>query len=216
MGVSRGIKIAFAADVQAGVVIHVDELGAGGAFAVVVVQRLPRHEQLQKLVAAGAQRPHLRDGVGVVVHRAEAGDAALHLALNEQVSRADAALRAGVLPLGVADVVHHHADNTAVAAARLAGKGVGVIGGQAAVGAFRRGFRRRSGIRGSCIRGCGLCAFRRGSAVLPESLLQPVRKAVAHTGAAGGRAAGQSQRGGCQPRGTENGTTRDLFHAKTS
>jgi len=88
MGVSSGIKIALAADVQAGVVIHVDELGAGGAFAVVVVQRLPRHEQLQKLVAAGAQRPHLRDGVGVVVHRAEAGDAALHLALNEQVSRA--------------------------------------------------------------------------------------------------------------------------------
>ena len=209
MGVSSGIKIALAADVQAGVVIHVDELGAGGAFAVVVVQRLPRHEQLQKLVAAGAQRPHLRDGVGVVVHRAEAGDAALHLALNEQVSRADAALRAGVLPLGVADVVHHHADNTAVAAARLAGKGVGVIGGQAAVGALCRGFGCRS-----CVRGCGFGAFRGCRAALPEGLLQPAGKAVAHTGAAGGRAAGQSQRGGCQPRDTENGTTRDLFHAK--
>lgn len=88
-----------------------------------VVQRLPRHEQLQELVTAGAQRAHLRDGVGVIIHRAEAGDAALHLALDEQVGRTDAALRAGVLPLGVADIVHHHAHHAAVAAARLAGKG---------------------------------------------------------------------------------------------
>ena len=214
MWMGGGVEVALAADVQAGVVVHVDELGAGGTFAIVVVQRLPRHEQLQELVTAGAQRAHLRDGVGVIIHRAEAGDTALHLAFNEQVGRTDAALRAGVLPLGVADIVHHHAHHAAVAAARLAGKGVGVVGGQAGVGTFRRGFRRRSCIRGSCIRGCGLCAFRRGGAVLPEGLLQPVRKAVAHTGAAGGRAAGQSQRGGCQPRGTENGTTRDLFHAK--
>ena len=149
MGMGGSVKVALAADVQAGVVVHVDELGAGGAFAVMVVQRLPRHEQLQKLVAAGAQRSHLRDGIGVIVHRAEAGDAALHLALDEQVGRAKAALRAGVLPLGVADVVHHHAHHAAIAAAGLAGKRVGVVGGQAAVGAFCRGFRRRSGVRGS-------------------------------------------------------------------
>ena len=149
MGMGGSVKVALAADVQAGVVVHVDELGAGGAFAVMVVQRLPRHEQLQKLVAAGAQRSHLRDGIGVIIHRAEAGDAALHLALDEQVGRAKAALRAGVLPLGVADVVHHHAHHAAIAAAGLAGKGVGVVGGQAAVGALRRGFRRRSGVRGS-------------------------------------------------------------------
>ena len=209
MGMGGGVEVALAADVQAGVVVHVDKLGAGGAFAVMVVQRLPRHEQLQELVAAGAQRPHLRDGTGVVVHRAKAGDAALHLALDEQVSRADAALRAGVLPLGVADVVHHHAHHAAVAAARLTGKGVGVVGGQAAVGAFCRRFRRRSGVR-------GFGAFRRSAAALSEGLLQPVRKAVADTGAAGGRTARQSQRGGCQPRGTENSTAWDLFHAKTS
>ena len=39
-----------------------------------------------------------------------------------------------LMPLGVADIVHHHAHHAAVAAARLAGKGVGVVGGQAGVG----------------------------------------------------------------------------------
>ena len=210
MGMGGGIKVALAADVQAGVVVHIDKLGAGGTFAIVIVQRLPRHEQLQELVAAGAQRPYFRDGIGVIVHRAEAGDAALHLALDEQVGRAKAALRAGVLSLGVADVVHHHTHHAAIAAAGLTGKGVGVVGGQAAVGAFCRGFRRSSGVRGS-----GFGAFRRGgAAALPQGLLQPVGKTVAHTGAAGGCAAGQSQRGGCQPRGTKNGTACDLFHAK--
>ena len=85
-----------------------------------------------------------------------------------------------------------------------------IIALQAGVGTFCRGFRRGFGVRGG-----GFGAFRRGGTVaLPEGLLQPVGKTVAHTGAAGGCAAGQSQRGGCQPRGTENGTTRDLFHAK--
>ena len=133
---------------------------SGNTFAIVIVQRLPRHEQLQELVAAGAQRPHLRDGVGVIIHRAEAGDAALHLALDEQVGRTDAALRAGVLSLGVADVVHHHTHHAAIAAAWLTGKGVSVVGGQAAVGAFCRGFRRGFGVRGS-----GFGAFRRGGTV---------------------------------------------------
>ena len=159
MGMGGGTKVALAADVQAGVVVHIDKLGAGGTFAVMVVQRLPRHEQLQELVAAGAQRAYLWDGIGVIVHRAEAGDAALHLALDEQVSRAKAALRAGVLSLGVADVVHHHTHHAAIAAAGLTGKGIGVVGGQAAVGAFCRGFRRSSGVRGS-----GFGAFRRGGA----------------------------------------------------
>ena len=183
MGMGGGVEVALAADVQAGVVVHVDKLGAGGTFAIVIVQCLPRHEQLQELVAAGAQRAHLRDGVGVIIHRAEAGDAALHLALDEQVGRTDAALRAGVLSLGVADVVHHHTHHAAVAAAGLTGKGVSVVGGQAAVGAFCRGFRRGFGVRGS-----GFGAFRRGgTAVLPEGLLQPVGKTVAHTGAAEAR-----------------------------
>ena len=159
MGMGGGTKVALAADVQAGVVVHIDKLGAGGTFAIVIVQRLPRHEQLQELVAAGAQRTYLRDGIGVIVHCAEAGDAALHLALDEQVGRAKAALRAGVLSLGVADVVHHHTHHAAIAAAGLTGKGVGIVGGQAAVGAFCRGFRRSSGVRGS-----GFGAFRRGGA----------------------------------------------------
>ena len=35
------VEVALAADVQTGVVVDADELGAGGAFTVVVVQRLP-------------------------------------------------------------------------------------------------------------------------------------------------------------------------------
>ncbi len=75
-----------AADVQAGIVVYADEFGAGGALTVVVVQHLIGHQQLQELVAARAQRADLRDGVGIVEHRA-AGDAALHLALDQQIGR---------------------------------------------------------------------------------------------------------------------------------
>ena len=89
------IKVALAADVQAGIVVYADEFGAGGALTVVVVQRLIGHQQLQELVAAGAQRPDLRDGVRIPEHGTQAGDAALHFTLDEQVCRADAALGGG-------------------------------------------------------------------------------------------------------------------------
>ena len=74
-------------DVYKRQVVYVDEFGAGGALTVVVVQRLIGHQQLQELVAARAQRADLRDGVGIVEHRAEAGDAALHLACLLSTSR---------------------------------------------------------------------------------------------------------------------------------
>ena len=37
-----------------------DKLGAEDALAVVVIECLPGHEQLQELVAAGAERAYLR------------------------------------------------------------------------------------------------------------------------------------------------------------
>ena len=48
----RGFEIILAADVQPGVAVHADELGAEDALAVVVVEDVPGHEQLQELVAA--------------------------------------------------------------------------------------------------------------------------------------------------------------------
>ncbi len=98
MGMDRGVEVALAADVQAGVVVDADELGAENAFTVVVIQGIPRHEQLQKLVAARADGADLRDVVHAGIHRAEAGDAALDLGLDEQVGAADAPLGAGILP----------------------------------------------------------------------------------------------------------------------
>ena len=127
MGMDRGVEVALAADVQAGVVVDVDELGAENAFTVVVIQGVPRHEQLQKLVAAGADGADLRDVVHAGIHRAEAGDATLDLALDEQVGGSDATLGAGVLPFRIADVVDHDAHDPVVAAALFAGQGIGVI-----------------------------------------------------------------------------------------
>ena len=40
MRMGGSIKVALAADVQAGIVVYADEFGAGGALTVVVVQRL--------------------------------------------------------------------------------------------------------------------------------------------------------------------------------
>ena len=205
MGVDRGVEVALAADVQAGVIVHADELGAGGALAVVVVQRLIRHQQLQELVAAGAQRADLRDGVGVVEHRAEAGDAALHLALDEHVRRTDAALRAGVLARGVGDVVHHHAHDASAAAPGLAGERVGVVsGGHGKAGVQLFPFRqRRDDQIGRSIAGCG------GRGRAAQRFLEPGGEVAAQNGAACA-AAGQSQRGGSGTGKAKNGTARDL------
>ena len=137
MRMDRRVEVVFAADVQAGVVVHMDELGAEDAFAVVIVQSIPGHEQLQELVAAGADGADLRDAVHIGIECAEAGDAALDLALDEQVGRTDAALWAGVLPLGIADVVDHDAHDAAVGAAGLAGQRVSVIGRQCAAPGLR-------------------------------------------------------------------------------
>ena len=63
MGVDWRVEVILAADVQAGVIVYIDELGAEDALAIVVIEGLMGHEQLQELVAAGAQRPDLRDGV---------------------------------------------------------------------------------------------------------------------------------------------------------
>ena len=215
MGMGGRVEVALAADVQTGVVVDADELGAGGAFAVVVVQRLPGHQQLQELVPAGAHGPHLGDAVGVAVHGTEASDAALHLALDEQVSGRKAPLRAGVLPLGIADVVDHHAHDAAAAAVGLAGQRVSVVGRQpAGRGRFLRCCGRCGGLTGSrCL--AGGCRLRgcRGRAV-GELLPQPVGKAAANGGRTGGPAAGQRQRSGRQPGQTKNGTASDLFHRK--
>ena len=202
-----GVEVALAADIQAGVVVHVDELGAGRTFAIMVVQRLPGHEQLQELVAAGAQRADLRDDVGITIHRAEAGDATLHLALYEQVRRAQTALWTGILPLGVADIVDHHTHDAAIAAAHIAGKRVCIVGGQAALGGAGRS---RRGLGSICRHGTGRCRL----LIFAKRLLQPAGKAAAQAGIAGSIAAGQGHRGGCQPRNAKNCTACDLFHAK--
>ena len=51
-GMDGGLEIILAADVQPGVAVDADELGAEDALAVVVVEDVPGHEQLQELVAA--------------------------------------------------------------------------------------------------------------------------------------------------------------------
>ena len=157
MGMDWGVEVALAADVQAGVVVDVDELGAENAFTVVVIQGVPRHEQLQKLVAAGADGADLRDVVHAGIHRAEAGDAALDLALDEQVGGSDAALGAGVLSFRVADVVDHDAHDPVVAAALFAGQGIGVIAwhhAEAGVELLARGQGGGGHLRG-CLTGSG-------------------------------------------------------------
>ena len=221
MRMDRRVEVIFAADVQAGVVVHVDELGAEDALAVVVVQCIPGHEQLQELVAAGADGADLRDAVHIGIERAEAGDAALDLALDEQVGRTDAALRAGVLPLGIADVVDHDAHDAAVGAAGLAGQRVGVVGGQRAARGLRlfdarqrgrRQLRRCSGLAGRS-RGAGRRGVRRRHA---QHLFQPAGQAAAETCIPGGGAAGQGQPGRSQTCVTKYGPSRNFHQKKTS
>ena len=109
-----------------------------------VIQRLIGHQQLQELVPTGPEGSYLRDGVGIVVHGAEPGDAALYLGLNEDICRGKPPLRAGILPLGVADVVDHDSHDAPVAALCLSGKGVGIVGRQ---------LRGRGGGRGGSLGG---------------------------------------------------------------
>ena len=207
MRMGGSIKVALAADVQAGIVVYADEFGAGGALTVVVVQRLIGHQQLQELVAARAQRADLRDGVGIVEHRAEAGDAALHLALDQQIGRGKAALRTGVLTGGVGDVVHHHAHDTAIAALGLTGQRVGIVRrqcGKAGSGLFACCQRGSShGLRGSSRRSC---AGRTDA----QCLLEPAGKIAAQNGTAGSTAAGKRQRSGSGTGQTKNSTASDL------
>ena len=210
MRMGGSIKVALAADVQAGVVVYTDKLGAGGTFAIVIVQGLIGHQQLQKLVAARAQRADLRDGIGIVEHRAEAGDAALHLAFNEQVGRRKAALRAGVLPGGVGNVVDHHAHDAPIAALGFAGQRVGIVRRQCGkAGSGLLACRQRGGSHS--LRGCS----RRGGAgrAGTESLLEPGREITAQNGAARSAAAGKRQRCSGSTGKTENGTTSEL-HTK--
>ena len=138
-GMHRRIEVIFATDIQVGIVVDVDELGAENALPIVVIDRLPRHEQLQELVAAGADGADLRDLGRLVEHRAEAGDAALDLALDQQVGGAESPLRAGVLLLRGRDVVDHDAHDPVVAAACRTGQKIRVVVGQ---GHERRALRQ--------------------------------------------------------------------------
>ena len=206
-GVDRGLEIILAADVQPGVAVDADELGAEDALAVVVVEDVPGHEQLQELVAARAEGADLGDAVGVAEHGAQAGDAALDLGLDEQVGAADAPLGAGILALGVGDVVHHHSHRAAVGAARGAGEDVGVVLGQGRDERFALGRRGDGHVAGSFRRSSGLPFF--GQA------LEQVGQLAAQRGASSRRAAGQGQRCRCQPGNMKDRPTRD-FHDKTA
>ena len=175
-----------------------------------VVEDVPGHEQLQELVAARAEGADLGDAVGVAEHGAQAGDAALDLGLDEQVGAADAPLGAGILALGVGDVVHHHSHRAAVGAARGAGEDVGVVLGHDAEGRvklFALGRRGDGHVAGSFRRGSGLPFF--GQA------LEQVGQLAAQRGASSRRAAGQGQRCRCQPGNMKDRPTRD-FHDKTA
>ena len=206
-GVDRGLEIILAADVQPGVAVHADELGAEDALAVVVVEDVPGHEQLQELVAARAEGADLGDAVGVAEHGAQAGDAALDLGLDEQVCAADAPLGAGVLALGVGDVVHHHSHRAAVGAARGAGEDVSVVLRQGRDERFALGRRGDSHVAGSFRRSSGLPFF--------CQTLEQAGQLAAQRGASSRRAAGQGQRCRCQPGNMKDRPTRD-FHDKTA
>ena len=206
-GVDRGLEIILAADVQPGVAVDADELGAEDAFAVVVVEDVPGHEQLQELVAARAEGADLGDAVGVAEHGAQAGDAALDLGLDEQVGAADAPLGAGVLALGVGDVVHHHSHRAAVGAAGGAGEDVGVVLGQGRDERFALGRRGDGHVAGSFRRSSGLPFF--------CQTLEQAGQLAAQRGASSRRAAGQGQRCRCQPGNMKDRPTRD-FHDKTA
>ena len=212
-GVGGGVEVALAADVQPGVAVHIDELGAEDALAVVVIEDVPRHEQLEELVAARADGADLGDAVSVAEHGAQAGDAALDLRLDEQVGAADAPLGAGVLALGVGDVVHHHGHRAAVGAAPDAGEKVGVVVGQGGGAGFRLFDLRQRG--GGHLAGCLGRGRRSGRFAFPQQAFEQAGQSAAQRGAARRRAAGQSQRCRCQTGNMKDGPTRDL-HNKTA
>ena len=182
------------------------------------------HEQLQELVAAGAAAARTS---GMVVripeHGTQAGDAALHLALDEQVCRADAALGACVLLFGVGDVVDHDTHHPAGALAGFAGQRVSVVGRQKAerracgfAGRCRGGGCLTScGLTGCDHRGCsGLRRSGRGCRRAAEQALHPVGQVTAQNGTAGAcRAAGERQQRRRQPGIAKYGPSRN-FHGK--
>ena len=57
LGMGGGVEIALAADVQAGIIPLTDVLGAEHALAVVVVEGLPGHDELQELVRPDRSGP---------------------------------------------------------------------------------------------------------------------------------------------------------------
>ena len=138
---------------------------------------------------------------------ASAGVTALDLGLDEQVGAADAPLGAGILALGVGDVVDHHSHRAAVGAALGAGEDVGVVLGQGRDERFALGRRGDGHVAGS---------FRRSSS-LPffGQALEQAGQLAAQRGASSRRAAGQGQRCRCQPGNMKDRPTRD-FHDKTA
>ena len=209
MGVDGRVEVTLAADVQARILIYIDKLGAEDALAVVVIECLPGHEQLQELVAAGAERAHLRDVIGIMEQRAQAGDTALYLALNQDVCRADAPLRAGILPLRVGDVVDHHAHDAAIGAVGLSGQHISVIDRQ------RGGcLGRRGPGHGRCSRFTGSrrrASLTGGRCVAVHQLFDPPGHAAAQRGAARPGAARQGQQRCRHPRKPKYRPTRN-FH----
>ena len=229
MRMYRRVEVVLAADVQVRVAVHADELGAEDALAVVVVQRLPRHEQLQELVASGTERADLGDIMDVREQGTEAGDTAFDLTLDENISRANAALRAGILFFGVADVVDHDADDPAIAAADLAGQRVGVIAGQDAESRVEllalRQPRNDSLRRGGCFAGrgrrCGRGSDRRSGRGCrgrrnTQNVFHPSGQTAAQRGIAGRCAAGQRQPCSRQTGVTKYGPSRNFHATKTS
>ena len=112
-------------------------------LALVDIQGLPRQDEAEELVTAGADRADLTDGLVVGEHRHKAGDAALDLDLEEDVRLGQAALGAGCH-----DVVDHHGGDAlafgVVSTLGLAGQHVGFVG-------------RQGRLRGSLRPGRGCC-----------------------------------------------------------
>ena len=186
MGMGGGVEIALASDVQPGVVPLIDVLGAENALAVMVVEGLPGHQQLQKLVPARAEGAHLGDDVGAGVDSAQPADVALHLGFDQDGGGRQAPLRPRVLPGAVADVVDHHAHHPAAAGLGLPGEGIGIVRGKGGGAAGSGLGRSRRGRGGRSAGGSGP-----GGA---EQALQPVQQAALGADAHQGQTAGESCR----------------------
>ena len=119
-----------------GILLHHD------ALALVDVERLPGQNQAEELVAPRADGPDLLNILIIVVYGHEAGDAALHLDLKQHLRRRKPAL--GPRRRQVVD--HNRRDALALRvgiALGLAGKDVGLIGGQGGRGGGGGGRRLR-------------------------------------------------------------------------